>query len=91
MTGLVTLREPVVRPAAPDPEERDPEAVFRAAVRAGWVDGIAAAWAAHAAGLPLARGEGETLLWSIREVRHVIFMRRLVAEGRLAGDDEPDS
>jgi hypothetical protein len=85
MTGLVTLREPVLaRPPLPYPEELDPEAAFATACRAGWGDERAAAFAAHALGLPLFDGEGEPIHWTMLEVRQMRFLGWLAGRGDFA-------
>jgi hypothetical protein len=81
---LVTLRDPTVaRPALPYCEDLDPETAYRAATVAGWDDDTAAAWAAWTLGLPVAAGEDGPIHWSIREVRHLRFLRELARHGSI--------
>lgn len=79
---LVTLAH---RPL-PYQEELDPEIAYRAAVQAGWDQSTAAAWAAWTVGLPTANGERGPIPWTIREVRHLRFLRLAAAAG-VFGDD----
>lgn len=88
MIPLITLRDPVVTRLS-EPEDRDPEDAFAGARFAGYDLETAGAIAAYAAHLPMAHGEDERPLgWSIREVRHLRFMRWLVDHAGLLDDLE---
>jgi len=92
MTGLVTLRDPAVLPAAPPPDddELDPETAYRAAIRAGWDETVAAGWAAWLIGLPIANGETGPIPWSMREVRHLRFYASEYDFGSFVGDRDDE-
>lgn len=73
---LVAIRRPL-----PYREEVDPEAAYRAATDAGWDESTSAAWAAWTVHLPTANGEKGPIPWTIREVRHLRFLRAEYAAG----------
>ena len=86
MIPLITLVDPILTSPS-DPDDIDPEDAILAARFAGFRDDIVGSIAAHAAHIPIPESEdGKPLGWSIREVRHLRFLRRLVDEGGFAGD-----
>lgn len=86
MIPLIRIGEPVIVALVPGPAfvvtprgiepTDDPEEAFRLARAQGWSDELAAVYAAHAIGLEVVDGEGDTLRWTISQVRHLIFLRQ---------------
>jgi hypothetical protein len=71
-------------------EDVDPEQAFRGARLAGWPAELAAAVAAHAAGLPVFDEDGDSITWTMRAVRRHLFGRWLAEHGGAAGDVEAE-
>lgn len=89
MTPVVTIDRD--QPLLPEPERGEspsPRDVYRWAIRHGWSQEAAGNWAAWCAGIPLVVGEDLIRAWHVREVDHLIFLRELVASGRLDDDLE---
>jgi hypothetical protein len=71
----------------PDPDEVDPEDAFMGALLAGFGLEGAGTIAAFAEHLPVAQGEDDRPLgWSIREVRHLRFLRAVAERGGFEDD-----
>lgn len=86
MIPLITLVDPIVFERPPDPDEIDPEDAIAGARLAGYDDLVVGSIAAHAAHLPVADADEQPIHWSVRDVRHLRFLRRLVRDRRLEGD-----
>jgi hypothetical protein len=89
MDGLITLRDPVVVPVDAG-NTLDPERAFRIAGLAGFDEAGAALLAAWTLGLPTFDGEGETIRWSIRDVRQLRSMHAEYSMGYWP-DDRDDA
>lgn len=86
MIPLIRIGEPVIVALLPEPTvivtppglqpTDDPEEAYRLAQEQGWSDELAALYAAHAIGLDIVDGEGDTIGWTIGQVRHLLFLRQ---------------
>jgi hypothetical protein len=87
LTPVITLRDPIVVTRPPDPDEVDPEDAYLGALLAGFDLAASGTIAAYAAHLPVAVGEDDRPLgWSIREVRHLRFLKAVADRGGFEDD-----
>lgn len=64
-----------------------PRETYRWAIQRGWSAELAGNWAAWCAGLPIYDGEDlPRTAWTPAAIERLLFLRWLVAAGRLAGD-----